>query len=94
MAVVLGTYRPDLQCRGTFAAWASCRSILGDMPVLTRKEIFGPPQFPSVQVPLPHFLQSGWCGLSPWSCKSHSDDLYAQMIASAWCGSLEEGARI
>ena len=94
MAVVLGTYRPDLQCRGTFGAWTSCRSILGDMPVLTTTEIFGPPDIPTVQIPLPHFLESGWCGLSFHYCESRSDVSYAQMIPSAWCGSLEEGAQI
>lgn len=59
MALVLGTYQPDVQCRGAFSAWASCRSILGDMPVLTRTEIFGPPDDPAVQIVLPQFLEGG-----------------------------------
>ncbi|KAF6217540.1 hypothetical protein HO133_006878 [Letharia lupina] len=58
MAVVLGTYHPDVQCRGTFGPWASCRSILGDMPTLAATEIFGPPEDLAVQVPLPQFLES------------------------------------
>lgn len=58
IALVLGTYQPDVQCRGTFDAWDSCRSILGDMPVLTRTEIFGPEENPTVQVALPVSLQS------------------------------------
>ena len=58
IAVVLGTYQPDVQCRGPFGAWPSCRSILGDMPVLTTTEIFGPPEDPVVQIALPQFLES------------------------------------
>lgn len=59
IAVVLGTYQPDVQCRGSFGPWSSCRSILGDMPTLTRTEIFGPQDDPTVQIPLPQMLESG-----------------------------------
>ncbi|KAL9074960.1 MAG: hypothetical protein Q9161_001890 [Pseudevernia consocians] len=59
IAVVLGTYQPDVQCRGAFSAWASCRSILGDMPTLTTTKIFGPREDPVVQIPLPQILASG-----------------------------------
>lgn len=59
IAVVLGTYQPDVQCRGAFGTWASCRSILGGMPTLTTAEIFGPQENPAVQIPLPQFLASG-----------------------------------
>ena len=58
MAVILGTYQPDVQCRGTFGAWSSCRNVLGDMPVLTRAEIFGPPEDLAVQIPLPQKVES------------------------------------
>ncbi|KAM0796912.1 hypothetical protein BDR22DRAFT_892841 [Usnea florida] len=58
MAVVLGTYQPNVQCRGPFSAWKSCRYILGDMPALTRPEIFGPPEDHAVQIPLPQKVES------------------------------------
>lgn len=59
IAVILGTYQPDVQCRGSFGPWTSCRSVLGDMPTLTRPEIFGPQDDPTVQVTLPQFIESG-----------------------------------
>lgn len=61
MALVLGTYRPDVQCGGAFSSWASCRSIVGDMPTLTATEVFGPVGNPAVQVSLPRFLEAGQC---------------------------------
>ena len=59
MGLVLGAYRPDVQCRGALAPWASCRMIIGDMPVLETEEVFGPEGNPSVQVTLPRYLESG-----------------------------------
>lgn len=58
MAVILGTYQPNVQCGGTFAAWTSCRYVLGDMPVLSRPEVFGPPEDHTVQIPLPQKVES------------------------------------
>ena len=59
MGLVLGTYRPDIQCRGPFSNCASCRGIVGDMPVLTMPQIFGPGDDPLVQVILPHTIEAG-----------------------------------
>ena len=61
MALVLGTYQPDIQCGKPLDTWKSCRGIMGDMPALTRPEAFGPQDDPAVQVPLPHFLKAGVC---------------------------------
>ena len=59
MGLVLGTYQPNVQCRGFFSNWVSCRGIVGDMPVLTTPEIFGPADDPAVQIILPHTLEAG-----------------------------------
>lgn len=64
MALVLGTYQPDIQCGKSLDTWKSCRSIIVDMPALTTPEIFGPQDDPAVQVLLPQFLKSGMCCLS------------------------------
>ena len=64
MAIVLGTYQPDVNCRGAFGPWESCRSVLGDMPTFRATEIFGPSEDPTVQVPLPQLVASGSLGLS------------------------------
>ena len=66
MAVILGTYQPNVQCRGPFGAWSSCRSVLGDMPVLSRPEIFGSPEDHAVQIPLPQKVESSSSAL--FSC--------------------------
>ena len=58
MAVILGTYQPNVQCRGPFSTWSSCRSVLGDMPVLTTPEIFGPIEDHAVQIALPQKVES------------------------------------
>lgn len=71
MALVLGTYHPDIQCGKSLDTWKSCRSIIGDMPALTMPMIFGGPQDdPAVQVLLPQILKSGTCCLSPASARS------------------------
>ena len=59
MGLVLGTYRPDVQCRGPFSNWQSCRGIVGDMPVDAIPQIFGPGDDPLVQVVLPHTFVTG-----------------------------------
>ena len=59
MGLVLGAYRPNVQCRGSFSNWNSCRGIMADMPVLTIPEVFGPGDDPLVQVVLPHTLEAG-----------------------------------
>ena len=59
MGLVLGAYQPNIQCHRSFSEWSACRGIVGDMPVLTRPEIFGPGDAPLVQVVLPHTLEAG-----------------------------------
>ena len=63
MGLVLGAYRPNVQCRGSFSNWASCRGIVADMPVLATPEIFGPEDDPVVQVILPQTLEAGLSNL-------------------------------
>ena len=59
MGLVLGAYQPNVQCHGSNPNWVFCRGILGDMPVLTMPQIFGPGDDPLVQVVLPHTLEAG-----------------------------------
>ena len=66
MAVILGTYQPNVQCRGPFSTWSSCRYVLGDMPVLARPEVFGPIEDHAVQIALPQKVESS--SSSPFSC--------------------------
>ena len=58
IALVLGTYQPNLNCRGTFDTWRSCRSVLGDMPVQSQISIFGRRGNPDVQYVLPQTIIS------------------------------------
>ena len=59
MGLALGAYRPNLQCHGSNPSWVFCRGIVGDMPVLTMPQIFGPADNPLVQIVLPHTLEAG-----------------------------------
>ncbi|KAL8665154.1 MAG: hypothetical protein Q9168_007764, partial [Polycauliona sp. 1 TL-2023] len=59
LAVVLGTYAPNVQCLGSFGPeWASCRDILADMPADTKEYVFGPRDAPGVEQPLPTRVDS------------------------------------
>ncbi|KAL9127270.1 MAG: hypothetical protein Q9175_007774, partial [Cornicularia normoerica] len=59
LAVLLGTYQPTVQCRGTFGPeWSSCRDILGDIPAGKTPLIFGPRSAPEVQQGLPLYIDS------------------------------------
>ncbi|KAL8752312.1 MAG: hypothetical protein Q9199_005829 [Rusavskia elegans] len=59
LAVALGTYRPNVECRGNFGPeWSSCRDILGDMPAYKTEMTFGPRGAPGVQQPLPVSIES------------------------------------
>ncbi|KAM0804547.1 hypothetical protein BDR22DRAFT_605878 [Usnea florida] len=59
LAVVLGIYQPNVQCRGTFGPeWSSCRDVLGDMPVSKTRLTFGPRNVPGVQQGLPVAIES------------------------------------
>lgn len=58
--VVLGTYRPNVECRGTIGPeWNSCKDILGDMRAGKGPLIFGPRTDKSVQQGLPVIYDSG-----------------------------------
>ena len=59
LALILGTYEADVDCRGTFAGWKSCKNVLSGMPVSTETLVFGPEADPGAQVILPHFIESG-----------------------------------
>lgn len=53
LAVILGTFRPQIQCRGDFEDGASCLSILSDMPAAADRIVFGPEGAANVQQELP-----------------------------------------
>lgn len=56
---MLGTYEPNVQCRGTFGPeWSSCRDVLGDMPAGKTQMIFGPRSAPEVEQGLPIYIDS------------------------------------
>ena len=59
LAVILGIYQPNVQCRGTFGPeWSSCRDVLGDMPASKTRLKFGPRNVPGVQQGLPVAVES------------------------------------
>lgn len=59
LAIVMGTFQPQVQCRGNFIEGSSCESILADMPASTDNITFGPSTGPDVQEPLPLEIVSG-----------------------------------
>ncbi len=60
LRVVLSTYQPNVQCRGTIGPeWNSCKDILGDMPAGKPRITFGPRADKSVQQGLPVIYNSG-----------------------------------
>jgi hypothetical protein len=59
LAVILGTFHPQTQCRGNFIDISSCQAILADMPASTDNIIFGPTGAPGVQEALPQEVVSG-----------------------------------
>lgn len=59
LALILGTYDPAVECRGTFPEWKSCTNVVADMPASTETLVFGPVADPGAQVVLPHFIESG-----------------------------------
>lgn len=52
LAVIIGAYTNDVQCRGPFEGWKSCREMLEEIPAGKTKEVFG------VDVKLPYQLNS------------------------------------
>ena len=58
LALVLGTYTPNIQCSGTIRKWLSCRDIMNGMDVTSTNVIFGLRNDPSAQVNLPKTLSS------------------------------------
>ena len=59
LALTLGTYKSDVECRGSFPQWKSCRHILVEMPVSTETQVFGPVADPGAQVQLPLLIETG-----------------------------------
>lgn len=59
LALILGIYKPDVECRGTFPSWKSCTDVLAEMPASMETLVFGPEVDPDAQVILPHFVESG-----------------------------------
>lgn len=54
LVLVLGTYHPSVECRGSFGhEWTSCFDILGDMPADEQMLKFGPRNLPEVEQKLP-----------------------------------------
>lgn len=58
LAVLVAAFEPNVQCRGTFPTWQSCRDVLDDMPAGTDGETFGPPTDPAAGVHLPQQVES------------------------------------
>lgn len=58
LALILGIYKPDVECRGTFPSWKSCTDVLAEMPASMETLVFGPEVDPDAQVILPHFVES------------------------------------
>lgn len=62
VALILSTYSPDVECRGSFPAWKSprsCFNLVAAMPASTKMQLFGPEADPEAQVLVPHILESG-----------------------------------
>ena len=59
LALVLGTYQPNVRCSGTLQSWLSCRDILFGMPATSENVVFGPSKDHHAQVTLPNILSSG-----------------------------------
>ena len=58
LALILGTYSPNIQCYGTLHKWPSCREIMNVMDVTSTNVIFGPRLDPRTQISLPDTLSS------------------------------------
>ena len=60
LIIKVGAYVPQqVECRGQFQPWRSCRELLCDMPVISTRETFGPVGDPLVDVALPLGVISG-----------------------------------
>ena len=58
LALVLGTYSPNIECSGTVRNWPSCSDIMNTMEVTSTNTVFGLRDDPSAQVTLPKTLSS------------------------------------
>lgn len=58
LAIILGTYSPNIQCSGAIRGWPSCSDIMNGMDVTSTNVKFGPHSDPSAQVTLPDTLSS------------------------------------
>ena len=69
LSVVLGVYRPNVRCHGSFGTgWQSCRDVLGDMPADKLIQRFGPRGEADVQVGLPTLIDSCEHSLQLMTC--------------------------
>ena len=53
MAVIMGTFKANVRCRGNFESAGSCKDLLADMPASTKLEVFGPRETPYVKEVVP-----------------------------------------
>lgn len=56
--MVLSAYQGAVECRGTFEPRESCVTILDDMEVTPKTEIFGPTSDPAAKVKLPAVIEA------------------------------------
>lgn len=70
--MIVGAYEPNVQCRGAFPTWQSCRDVLNDMPADTKYEVFGPATDPDAEVHLPQQVESSK-ELPDRACGHYSD---------------------
>ncbi|KAL2040445.1 hypothetical protein N7G274_006888 [Stereocaulon virgatum] len=75
LALVLGTYQPNIKCSGTLTSWASCRDILSGMPAMPGHVTLGPSTDPPFQVTLPKTLSSddNKCHMKIWTSDGFGD---------------------
>lgn len=83
LALILGTYKPDIACRGAFPSWRSCRDVMAEMPVSTETQIFGPAIDPDAQVVVPHFIESGKSSDCIWKINRFLTKTFVEMTGSA-----------
>ncbi|KAM0796759.1 hypothetical protein BDR22DRAFT_824859 [Usnea florida] len=60
LAVIMGVFKPKVQCRGYFDTPETCTEILADMPATPDLEVFGPKDTPFVKEILPQEVVSYW----------------------------------
>ena len=58
IAVIMGTYQPNVQCGAPFAGSMSCSDIIAGMPAISTMGLFGPDSIPAVTEALPVLIRS------------------------------------